>query len=104
MTHNLKITKNKPERDRRALRDLYRGYMTMKAAPSTNTDKTTLCKCLLGERAAVTEYETILEHKKERTPTTVARAARTYKSHGLYGYIVRRPNRPAVASSWIVIA
>ena len=61
----------KPEFDGSFQGDLHRSWMNLKAALSSNKDELILEECLRGEKAAVDEYKTVLEHASELPPTIV---------------------------------
>ncbi|MEN8815638.1 MAG: PA2169 family four-helix-bundle protein [Nonlabens sp.] len=60
-----------PELDGSVAGDLHRGWMSIKAALSLNKDESILEECLTGEKAAIEEYNDVLSHKNELSPTLV---------------------------------
>ena len=71
LTQEIKNMNQVQEFDGTFLGDFPREYMNMKSALSLNTDEAILEECTLGEKAAVDEYTTVLEHKSELPPTVV---------------------------------
>ena len=61
-----------PEFDGSFTGDMHRGWMNIKAALSSNKDETILEECLRGEKAAIDEYDQVLEHRDELPQTIVS--------------------------------
>ncbi len=70
ITTEMKRMNEEPEFDGSFTGDLHRSWMNIKAALSSNKDETILEECLRGEKAAVEEYNQVLEYHK-RLPQTV---------------------------------
>ncbi|GAK76352.1 hypothetical protein JCM19275_3589 [Nonlabens ulvanivorans] len=72
LTKELKAMNQDPELDGSFKGDMHRGWMNLKAALSLNKDESILEECITGEKKAIEEYTTVLEHKSELPPTVVS--------------------------------
>ncbi|WP_124981844.1 ferritin-like domain-containing protein [Nonlabens xiamenensis] len=61
-----------PETDGSFKGDMHRSWMNIKAALSLNKDEAILEECITGEKAAVEEYDDVLEHRSELPSTVVS--------------------------------
>ncbi len=60
-----------PEFDGSFTGDMHRSWMNLKAALSGNKDESVLEECIRGEKAAIEEYNHVLEHRAELPQTIV---------------------------------
>ena len=72
ITGQMKAMNEHPELDGTFKADLHRSWMNIKAALSSNRDEIVLEECLRGEKAAIEEYNEVLQHRKELPQTIVA--------------------------------
>ncbi|AGC75598.1 uncharacterized protein (TIGR02284 family) [Nonlabens dokdonensis] len=72
LSGEIKNMNKEPDNDGSMKGDLHRSWMNIKAALSLNTDEAILEECITGEKAAVEEYNEVLEHKSELPQTVVS--------------------------------
>ncbi len=72
LSGEIKNMNKTPENDGSMKGDLHRSWMNIKAALSLNKDESILEECITGEKAAIEEYDQVLNHKSELPPTVVS--------------------------------